>query len=118
MPITSELENRRKLKAVGFTDAQSEVLVEVIERSVQQGFDRFVEVFERGIGELRHEMARMEARLETRLVALDGKLDARIESVRAELHSSLRDQMLKFVTILISVIGLAVAIIKLFPNWY
>ena len=43
-------------------------------------------------------------------------MDSKIEGLRAELHSSLRDQLLKFVTILVAVVSLAVAVIKLFPD--
>ena len=39
-----------------------------------------------------------------------------IDSVRAELPASLREQMLRFVTIMGALIALAVAVIKLFPD--
>lgn len=111
MPITSELDNRRKFKAAGFSDQQAEVPVETLERSVQQGFERFVEVFDRGLSDLRTEM-------NARFASLEQRVDLGRAELRAELHSSLRDQMLKFITILMGVAGVAVAVIKLFPNWY
>jgi hypothetical protein len=113
MPITSELENTRRLKAVGFTDEQAETLAEVIEGAQKQGFERFAEVLERGLGEIRHEMAEMELRLEAKLSTMEGK----VESVRSELHSSLRDQFAKVVMIIIGALGVAVALIKLLPDW-
>jgi SMC interacting uncharacterized protein involved in chromosome segregation len=168
MPITSELDNRRKFKAAGFTDEQSEVLVEVIERSVQQGFEKFAEVLERSLSELRGEMNNRFSSLEERMermradvrveigelrgeigeirVELRGEIgelrgeigEIRVElrseiggirgeiggirgeigSLRGEFQTALRDQLFKLVALIVSVVGLGVAIIKLFPNWY
>jgi hypothetical protein len=52
------------------------------------------------------------------MAGLEARLRSEIASVRAELHASLRDQMLKFITILVAVVSLAVAAIKLFPDWH
>ncbi len=41
---------------------------------------------------------------------------AEIQSVRAEIHDVARDQLMKFVTVVVAVVSIAVAIIKLFPN--
>jgi hypothetical protein len=38
--------------------------------------------------------------------------------LRGEFQSALRDQLFKLVAFIVSVVGLGVAIIKLFPNWY
>ena len=123
MPITNGLENSRKLRETGFTQQQAEVLAEIIEHAQQQGFDRFSEILERGLTQVSNGIAllgsRVESRLEaleSRFEALESRVDSKIEGLRAELHSSLRDQLLKFVTILVAVVSLAVAVIKLFPD--
>ena len=127
MPITTELQNAQKLRDAGFTQQQAETLAEIVENGQQQGFERFAETLEKGLTGIRNEIAALESRLDTRFVALEGRLETlketlngRIDSVRgdlrAELHASLRDQMLKFVAILVAALSLAVAIIKLFPN--
>lgn len=77
-----------------------------------QGFDRFSEILERGLAQVSNEIALLASRFE----ALEHRVDSMIEGLRAELHSSLRDQLLKFVTILVAVVSLSVAVIKLFPD--
>ena len=130
MPITNGLENSRKLRETGFTQQQSEVLAEIIEHAQQQGFDRFSEILERGLAQVSNEIALLASRfealksrvdskigaLESRFGVLESRVDSKIEGLGAELHSSLRDQLLKFVTILVAVVSLAVAVIKLFPD--
>lgn len=123
MPITNGLENSRKLRETGFTQQQAEVPAEIIEHAQQQGFDRFSEILERGLARVSNEIALLASRVGNRLEALEGRfealesrVDSKIEGLRAELHSSLRDQLLKFVTILVAVVSLAVAVIKLFPD--
>ncbi len=119
MPITNGLENSRKLRETGFTQQQAEVPAEIIEHAQQQGFDRFSEILERGLARVSNEIALLASRfeaLEGRFDALESRMDSKIEGLRAELHSSLRDQLLKFVTILVAVVSLAVAVIKLFPD--
>jgi hypothetical protein len=125
MPITSELDNRRKFKAAGFSDQQAEVLVEVIERSVQQGFEKFAEVLERSFSDLRSEMNARFTALDERIELLRAETRAEIAEVRGEIgslrgefQSALRDQLFKLVALIVSVVGLGVAIIKLFPDWY
>ncbi len=112
MPITNGLENSRKLRETGFTQQQAEVPAEIIEHAQQQGFDRFSEILERGLAQVSNEIALLASRFE----ALESRMDSKIEGLRAELHSSLRDQLLKFVAILVAVVSLAVAVIKLFPD--
>lgn len=100
MPITSELQNTRELREAGFSQQQAEKLAELFERSQAQGFEKFAEVLQRELGEVRSE------------------LREEIKDLRIELHQTLRDQLLKIVGVMVGVGGLAVAIIKLFPNLY
>ena len=121
IPITTELQNVRELKEAGFNDRQAEKLAELLERSVQQGFEKFVEVLDRNMAEvrqefalLRSEMAQMESRLNARIDAMVAK----IEAVRAALYKAHSELLLKIVATFVGVVSLAVAIIKLFPNLY
>ncbi len=65
---------------------------------------------------IREEFKTFEHRMEARFNSIEGKITTGDESLRAELHASLRDQTFKFVTIMMAMITLAVAVIKLFPN--
>ena len=105
MPITSELQNTRELREVGFTQQQAEKLAELFERSQAQGFEKFAEV-------LQKELAEMRSEVRGEIAQLRGE----IKDLRVELHASLRDQLLKMVGIMVGLLGLAVAIIKLFPS--
>lgn len=116
MPITNGLENSRKLRETGFTQQQAEVPAEIIEHAQQQGFDRFSEILERGLAQVSNGIALLASPVESQLEALESRVDSEIEGLRAGLHSCLRNQLLKFVTILVAVVSLAVAVIKLFPD--
>ena len=65
---------------------------------------------------IREEFKTFEHRMEARFTSMEGKIAVGDQSLRAELHASLRDQTFKFVTIIMAMITLAVAVIKLFPN--
>jgi flagellar biosynthesis/type III secretory pathway protein FliH len=110
MPITSELQNVRELKEVGFSEKQAEKLAELFERSQSQGFEKFAELLDRRLGE-------MEARFNARLDAFEARVDSKFESQRAEFYKALHDNNLKLMAAVIAVVSLATAIIKLFPNW-
>ena len=116
MPIASELDNTRRLKSVGFTEAQAEVLAEIVETAQSRGFERFAETLERQMRELRLETKSEFSALRGEIGAVRGEIASLRGELRAELHSSLRDQMLKFITIFSALLGLAIAIIKLFPD--
>ena len=59
----------------------------------------------------------MEARLDQKIDSRFAEFRLEIEKVRSELQAGLHDQMVKFATILVAVVSIAVAIIKLFPNF-
>lgn len=65
---------------------------------------------------IREEFKTFEHRMEARFTSMEGIIAVGDQSLRAELHASLRDQTFKFVTIIMAMITLAVAVIKLFPN--
>ncbi len=105
MPITTELHNTRELREVGFSQAQGEKLAEIFQRSQQRGFEKFAETLEHALNGIRAEIS-----------GVRSELREEIKALRVKLHSPLRDQMLKFITILVAVVPLAVAVIKLFPD--
>lgn len=48
--------------------------------------------------------------------AMEERWTARLEGARADLEASMRQQMLRFVTIVAALLTVAVAVIKLFPD--
>lgn len=99
MPITDSLENARRLEAMGFTHEQAHGLAEMLEQSS---------------GAARADLA---TRDDLHVIATELRAEIRSaeERLRAELHRELRMQMLWFFTMLVGVVGIAVAVIKLFP---
>ena len=113
MPITDTLQNAKRLESKGLTPEAAQEISSIVEEATLAGQQDFKEFF-------RNELANLESNLENRL-------GARIEAARAEtkenylslkveMHSLARDQLLKFFAILVLSLTLAVAIIKLFPN--
>jgi hypothetical protein len=91
MPITNTLKTAAELRLAGFPENQATVLAEKFEETA----------------------AAVSEDLKT---FISGELDRKLNEIRVELHSSLRDQTFKLMAILIAAISLAVAIIKMFPN--
>ena len=105
MPITDTLQNAKRLESKGITLEAAQ--------AGQQDLKDFI----------RDAMLGLENRLVTKIeeVRVEGKanndqLRLEIRDNRVEMHSLARDQLLKFIAVLIMSLTLAVAIIKLFPN--
>jgi hypothetical protein len=95
MPITDTLKTAADLRLVGFPEAQAAKLAEKFEeagRAVSEDLKSFIS------GELDRKLGTLEGRL------------------RSEFREELRKQMVWFFTVLTGLLGLAVAVIKLFPN--
>ena len=71
-----ELKHINRLESAGFSTEQAKAITEVVEDGIQSGFDRFVEVLERKLGEM------------------ESRLKVEIESVKTEMHS-IRADLLK-----------------------
>ena len=72
-------------------------MVEVLDEGLQNGFDRFVEVLDAKLDQVRADMREMEARLRLEM-----------QTLRGDLLKEQRDQMLRFaalVTLIVAVIG-------------
>ncbi|MCH7479209.1 MAG: hypothetical protein IIA14_14060 [SAR324 cluster bacterium] len=90
----------------------------MFERSVQQGFEKFAEVLENGLKDIRSEIALVRSEMREMEARLEGRLIGRIESARADLLKSQNEMLFKMFGIVVGVVSLAVAVIKLFPNLY
>jgi len=91
MPITNTLKTAAELKLAGFPENQANVLAEKFEETataVSEDLKSFI----------------------------SRELDRKLNELRVEFHSSMRDQTFKMMAVLIAALSLAVAIIKLFPN--
>ena len=109
MPLTNTLETARRIEALGFTHQQAQGFAELLEdtaHATQQDLKDFI----------REQMGAMEQRLEGKLSAMEGRINVRFAEQEARFEHSLRMQMATILTAIIGVVGLAVAIIKLFPN--
>jgi flagellar capping protein FliD len=105
MPITQERENIQELRAAGFTQQQAEVLAEKLEAASQSTSQDLK-------GFIRQELSALEARLDVRFA----QMEARFAQMEARFERSLRLQLAAILTAFVGVTGLAVALIKLFPN--
>jgi hypothetical protein len=115
MPLTSELDNLKKLESAGFSHEQAETLADVIEKShvdSQESLKEFI----------RNENTRLENKLGNRINGLDDKLsnringlDKEISSLRVEISRELKDLLIKIFGIVVGTVGIAVTILKLFP---
>jgi len=102
MPITDTLENARRLEGLGFSHEQAQGLAEIIEQSA--GATRT------GLATL-DDLRQVAAELRAEIAEVRGE----IKDLRADLLRELRTQMLWFFSMLVGVVGIAVAVIKLFP---
>ena len=131
MPITDTLQNAKRLEATGATPELSQAISTIVEEAVQAGQNDLKSFF-------RDELAGLENRLGARIEAVRTELkrdigelrtetkqeisEARAESreyslkLQVEMHSLARDQLLKIFAVMAMLLGIATAIIKLFPN--
>lgn len=89
MPITEELRNIKKFESVGFTHEQAEVLTESLEEAVTSGHESLKEF-------------------------IRNELDNKINKLEIRILESQKDMLLKILGIVTAIVGVAVAIIKLF----
>jgi hypothetical protein len=102
MPILDTPQSAEEFRQAGFTERQSSLLAHKLEEAVQKNNEDLRQFIGKALGDL-----------ETRMVA---RMEIGFQSLRAEFHSQLRDQLLKMFAIQIAILSLAVAVIKLFPN--
>jgi hypothetical protein len=67
---------------------------------------------------IRAEMAGLRNEMAVLRSEIKGEIRAEIAVLRAEMHSALREQLMRFITIVFGLVTLATAIIKLFPNLF
>ncbi len=112
MPITSELDNLKKLEAVGFDHKQAETLADVIEKSHVESQEGLKEFFR---SELSKQIGGLDSKLSKEISNLDSKLNNEISNLRVEISRELKDLLIKIFGIIVGTVGIAVTILKLFP---
>jgi F0F1-type ATP synthase membrane subunit b/b' len=134
MPITNTLDVSRRLTQAGVPAAQAEVLSELFEGTAQDAVREMKTIVtqegERIRTELRGEMQALRTELRSEMQALHTELRSEMQVLRTELRAEfqtqlkelelriaerLRSQMLWFFTMQTALLGIAVAVIKLFP---
>ena len=112
MPIIQERQTMQDLRAAGFTERQAEVLAEKLEATAQattQDLKTFI------IAELDKRFSEVDKRFSEvdKRFSEVGRLFSEVE---AKFERALRLQLTTVLTAFVALLGLAVAIIKLFPN--
>jgi archaellum component FlaC len=137
VPLTSELDNLKKLESVGFSHEQAETLADVIEKShvdSQESLKEFIRnentklenklsnKFNALDDKLSNRINSLDDKLSNRINGLDDKLsnringlDKEISSLRVEISKELKDLLIKIFGIVVGTVGIAVTILKLFP---
>jgi ABC-type uncharacterized transport system ATPase component len=112
MPITNTLDVSRRLTQVGVPAAQAEVLSELFEGTAQDAVREMKAI-------VAQEGERTRTELRAEMQALRNELRAEFQTELKELElrvaERLRSQMLWFFTVQTALLGIAVAVIKLFP---
>jgi hypothetical protein len=110
MPITDALKTAKQLQQAGLPPAAAELLAEKFEETAKATQENLRDSLRPEFAALRQEFASQRAELNGKFAQLEGKFGEQ----EAKFERSLRT----VTGILIAVISLAVAIIKLFPNWH
>ena len=113
MPITKELDNLKKLKSVGFTNEQAEILADVIEQSHidgQQSLKDFIH----------NEITGLELRVNNKidkLGSLQPEMESRLKLSQSEMEVRLKtsqtDLLIKYSAIIAGFISIALSTVKL-----
>jgi hypothetical protein len=102
MPLTNTLETARRLESLGFSHQQAQGFAELFEVTAQDARKQLVP---RGdLGWLWSQFAELRAEIKVEIAGL-----------RAAFRDELREQTLWYCTVLTALLGIAVAVIKLFP---
>lgn len=95
MPITSELDNLKKLESVGFSHEQAETLADVIEKShvdSQEGLKEFFHnELSRQIGGLDSKIGSLDSKLSKEIGSLDSKLSNKFNDLDGKLSNKISD---------------------------
>lgn len=115
-PITTERQNIQLLRDSGFTQQQAEAVATVVENAIQSGFEKFSEVLSRELGAIRNEISALRSEVRAEIAEVRSELRIEIRDSRVDIQKSLNDQAWKIVASVTAIVGIGVAIIKLFPN--
>ena len=130
MPITEERQTIQDLRAAGFSEEQALLLAGKFEATAQatsqdlkgfmvaendKRFGAMAAEMDRRFSAMTAEMDRRFAEMERRFDAQAGEMDSRFAQMEARFERSLRLQLGVILSSLVGVVGVAVALIKLFP---
>ncbi len=138
MPITDALKTAKQLQQAGLTPAVAELLAEKFEETAQATHGSISELIRQEFAALRSELGIQFAQIDGKFVQMEGKFAqidgkfaqidgkfaqidgkfAQMEGKLGELEGKFERSMRMQLVAIIAVISLAVAIIKLFPNWH
>ncbi len=125
MPITEELKTAQELRAAGAAPALAELLAAKLETTAAATRDASFRDFLAEMKAMRADMdlrfTKVETIMDQRFTKVESLVDlrfAKMEAQNSELRASLETSMRVSMAAMIAVIGGAVAIIKLFPNWH
>jgi hypothetical protein len=118
MPITNPLQTAQRLEALGFPARQAQGLAEILEETTQANNQDLKEFIRGEMAGLRSEIAGLRAEIKADMAVLRSEIKADMAGLRAEFHSALREQLMRFVTVVFGLVTIAVAIIKIFPNLF
>lgn len=132
MPITNTLENARRLEDTGFSHQQAQALAEVIEAAlgdfqsdlatkefVHSEIQLLRSEFKSEISELRSElkseMSELRSEFKFEISELRSELKSDMKELELRVTNQLRGQMLWFFAMQITIMGVAITLIKLLP---
>lgn len=119
MPTAEERQTIQDLRAAGFSEEQALLLAGKFEATAQatsqdlKGF--MVAENDKRFGAMAAEMDKRFAQMDKRFEALTGEMNSRFAQMEARFERSLRLQLGVILSSLVGVVGVAVALIKLFP---
>ncbi|MBI4082734.1 MAG: hypothetical protein HY423_09000 [Candidatus Lambdaproteobacteria bacterium] len=123
MPITQERQTIQELRGVGFSEPQALLLAAKLESVAQATSEDLKAFMDRRFSEIDARFEHMEARFEARFERLEAhmetrfaQMDTRFAEQKADFEHSLRLHLATILSAFVAVVGLAVAIIKLFPG--
>jgi hypothetical protein len=114
MPITEELKTAQELRAAGAAPALAELLAAKLEGVAVATRDA---AFRDILVEIKALRGDMNAEFKSVRADMDLRF-AKMETLIAESRASQETSMRVFMAAMIAALGVAVAIIKLFPNWH
>jgi len=117
MPITEELKTAQELRAAGAAPALAELLAAKLEATAAAARDSAFRDFLAEMKSLRADIDVRFAQVDVRFAETRAQI-VEMKAQNAETRAALETSMRVWMAAWIAALGVAVAIIKLFPNWH